>query len=139
MGSPVWIDSYGYEVVRLQGDGRLRKVHRLVVEEAIGRPLDRSEVVHHINGDKRDNRIENLEILSNSEHSREHGAGARRPWQEKRLPDEARIMYEQGASLARVAEAYGVCIPTARKWLAVIGTEIRPQPDNLRSEWRVAQ
>jgi len=42
--------------------------HRLVVEERLGRYLLRSEPVHHINGVRNDNRDENLEVLSPSNH-----------------------------------------------------------------------
>lgn len=43
--------------------------HRHVIEKSIGRYLDPKEKVHHINGDIKDNRIENLVLCqSNSEH-----------------------------------------------------------------------
>lgn len=43
--------------------------HRLVMEEKIGRVLTKKEIVHHINGEREDNRPENLELFSNqSEH-----------------------------------------------------------------------
>lgn len=42
--------------------------HRLVMEQAIGRPLLRKESVHHRNGVKHDNRLENLELMAKNPH-----------------------------------------------------------------------
>ncbi len=44
------------------GGNKLVYQHRLIIGEKIGRPLKSSESVHHVNGDRSDNRIENLEL-----------------------------------------------------------------------------
>ncbi len=60
-----------YVRVRLS-DGRVIYEHRFLMEQMLGRRLMSTEHVHHKDGDKRNNELSNLEVLTLSEHSREH-------------------------------------------------------------------
>lgn len=68
-----WIDSRGYRQIKI-GNRNVR-YHRYLMEQQLGRKLEPWEVVHHINGIKDDNRIENLEIKEFGQHTTDHLTG----------------------------------------------------------------
>lgn len=62
-----YLDPMGYRIIRVAGRGQLKE-HRAVMEKAIGRPLNSCEHVHHINGNRSDNRLENLRLMPAAHH-----------------------------------------------------------------------
>ncbi|MFZ4537178.1 HNH endonuclease [Propionivibrio sp.] len=76
--------THGYLTVRVLGKKILQ--HRMVMEGILGRKLERKEHVHHKNGDRKDNRPENLELWQ--------GAGKKDP-SGVRVIDAARNLLNQ--------------------------------------------
>jgi hypothetical protein len=71
--SPQWKggftkDSLGY----IRNNVALKYEHRRVMENHLGRELLPDEIVHHKDGNKENNRIENLEVMSRADHVKHH-------------------------------------------------------------------
>lgn len=57
-----------YKVIKV--NGKSKDEHRHIMEQHLNKKLNYNETIHHINGNGKDNRIENLEIISRSQHTK---------------------------------------------------------------------
>jgi hypothetical protein len=88
-----YADKNGYIVVSRKG--RQYQAHRLVMEQSIGRKLLADETVHHINGVRSDNRIENLELWS-SRHPKGQRVEEKIAWCKQFLLDHGYVVVQYG-------------------------------------------
>ncbi len=63
-----YIDKKGYPTTRSNN----KRIHTQIVEKKLGRKIKKSEVIHHRDGNKRNWRPSNLNVMSRSSHSRLH-------------------------------------------------------------------
>jgi hypothetical protein len=69
----IWSEYVQVSYLAEDGTKKWRSYHRKVMEDFIGRDLEKSELIHHIDGDKQNNSIENLYITKGvADHAKIH-------------------------------------------------------------------
>ena len=111
-----------------------QRAHRVIAERMLGRPLAPGEVVHHRDGNKRNNDPRNLEVVTGAENIRHSYANGRpRPWAATRAAGgtwrgkplvsaesiaTARAMRAGGALLREVAAHLGLSVTHTQRLIA---------------------
>ncbi len=118
--------------------------HRVVVENHLSRLLNSNEVIHHRNGDKKDNRIENLEIMDKEAHARLHQSEKGRKWVKLKCPSCGVIFdREHNRTLLAKKSRYTCCSNSCRgkfsRYIQLHGTTHKVEEAisvNIVSEFR---
>lgn len=116
------IDKDGYKQVRNE-TGKYVREHRLTMEKKLGRDLNRSEIVHHINGVRTDNRIENLELTNFSEHTSNHLKNYYNFM--KQVKEKALSLYKIGVSMTEIAKHLPISCSAIYWFIKASGYPIR--------------
>jgi len=64
------INKHGYVIIK--ADGKIRTQHKYILERYLGRNLQPNEVTHHIDGNKTNNNINNLVVMTKKQHDMLH-------------------------------------------------------------------
>lgn len=116
--------------------------HRIIVEMNLGRFLNHDEIVHHLNDIKHDNRLDNLMVMTNAEHTIFHNKNHSQSDEAKKLislkaksrlknkrnhplykncDDELKKLFREGKKVGEIAEILDITRQTVTKKIKYLG------------------
>ena len=107
----------GYEAMT-DNNGNQVRVHRYLMEQSIGRKLRADQHVHHINGNKLDNRLSNLEVLDSGKHTQIHAKKRYSIyWSEIPINHVLKLFYVEGIGKVAISRELNIDRHTVSRWL----------------------
>ena len=125
-------------------NGKYRPIHRLVMEEHIGRSLSTFEIVHHIDNNKYNNRIDNLKIISREEHTSLHHTGLKKTFPRdykphNKISEEIQIkiekLYNSGMCYSKIGKTLKISGQTVSRYVLKINQEGLFFSPRVKSNW----
>jgi hypothetical protein len=108
-------------------DGKKRPLHRIIMEEHLGRKLAPDEIVRHLDGDLLNNEISNLRVVTREEHFLlSMTSESKEQWSEDEK-DQAVRLYVSGRTIDEVARGVGRSYHATRRLLGRHGVLRTPQ------------
>lgn len=116
--------------IEIKHNGSWLRQHRYVASQMIGRPIKDGEVVHHINGNKMDNRPDNLKVMPSGAHTAMHHTGTSRgQTTRERIAERARNRHTQqkltAADVLTIRSEYATGLSSYAKLAAEFGVTRR--------------
>jgi len=112
-----YISGSGYKIININGKKGILE-HRKIAEEILGRPLNKNEVVHHKDGNRLNNSIDNLEIMSRHDHDQMRDGTRAFFHTSQDCVEAAKVLYELGWSKAKIVRALRIHHHTLIRWLS---------------------
>lgn len=118
---PSFIDGYAVVTIRTMSDGRLVKVHRLVLEAFVG-PCPKGMQTRHLNGIRNDNHLGNLKWGTSQENALDRNRHGTAP---VGIKNPNAKLSESDVALIRVQHSNGVCAADIAKGFSITTTMVR--------------
>lgn len=112
-------------------NGKNIREHRAIMQDYLGRELLPIELVHHKDGNKRNNDISNLEITTRSEHlvlHKEVREAQKKATKKYNIPyaDVCELFVNRGLAAHRVSQSLGIPLSSINNFIRVNGIKHRP-------------